>query len=158
MTTAKFKDLILRYQPAMQRMAESLLHNEQEAEDAVQEAVLQLWQQRATLDKVSSIEAYIIKMVKRRCIDLLRKRRSTTPINDQLCDPPPDDTEERYKRAIEVVRQLPPQQQQAILMKYEELKSSEEIAQRLGISLANLYTTLSRAYASLREMLNKENE
>ena len=158
MTTEQFKAIILRHQPAMQRMAESLLHNEADAEDAVQEAVIQLWQQREGLDKVTGTEAYCIAIVKRRCIDLLRKRRVSIPVDEQLCDPPPDDTEECYETALSMVRRLPPQQRQAILMKYEELQSSEEIARRLHISISNLYTTLSRAYTSLRELLNKENE
>lgn len=158
MNVEQFKSVILRYQPAMQRMAESLLHNETDAEDAVQEAVIHLWRQRDELDKVARMEAYCIAVVKCRCIDLLRKRHETILIAEQLCDPPPDDTEERYQKALKMVRQLPPQQQQAILMKYEELQSSEEIAKRLNISLPNLYTTLSRAYASLRELLNKEKE
>jgi DNA-directed RNA polymerase specialized sigma24 family protein len=41
-------------------------------------------------------------------------------------------------------------------MKYEEEKSTAEITRELNISSANLYTTLSRAYAALREMLTNE--
>lgn len=158
MTTEQFKSIILRHQPAMQRMAESLLHHEADAEDAVQDAVIQLWQQREELEKVTQMEAYCIALVKRRCIDLLRRRHVPLSIDSPLCDPPPDDTEERYEKALSMVHRLSPQQQQVILMKYEELQSSEEIARRLHISLPNLYTTLSRAYASLRELLKKENE
>lgn len=158
MTTEQFKEIVLRHQPAMQRMAESLLGNEADAEDAVQESVVQLWQQRESLDRVLQIEAFCIALVKRRCIDALRKRHESFSLEGHLCDPPPDDTDDRYRRALSMVHRLPRLQQQAILMKYENLQSSEEIAQHLGISLSNLYTTLSRAYASLREMLNKENE
>ena len=158
MNVEQFKSIILRHQPAMQRMAESLLHDENDAEDAVQETVIQLWRQREQLDKVARMEAYCIAMVKRRCIDLLRKRRKTIPIDEQLSDLPPDDTEERYARALTMVHRLPQQQRQAILMKYEEQQSSAEIAQRLNVSLPTLYTTLSRAYASLRDLLNKEKE
>lgn len=156
MNVEQFKSIILRHQPAMQRMAESLLHDEADAADAVQETFIQLWQQRKELDEVASTEAYCIAMVRCRCIDLLRKRHRVIPVDMQLSDSATEDTEERYRKAIEMVYRLPQQQRQTILMKYEELMSSEEIAHRLGITLSNLYTTLSRAYASLRDMLEKE--
>lgn len=154
MNTERFKSIILQHQPAMQRMAECLLHNETEAEDAVQDAVVQLWNQREELLGSASAEAFCITVVKRRCVDLLRKRHIFVPIDEAplQCDPPPDD-EDRYQKALALVRRLPPQQQQAILMKYEEQLSSEEIAERLGVSLTNLYTILSRAYSALRESL-----
>ena len=54
------------------------------------------------------------------------------------------------------IKRLPTLQQKALLMKYEEEKSTAEITRELNISPANLYTTLSRAYAALREMLTNE--
>ena len=49
MTTEEFKRDILRLQPRLQRTAESIVGDADSAADAVQEAVITLWEQRATL-------------------------------------------------------------------------------------------------------------
>lgn len=158
MTTEKFKTIILRHQPAMQRMAESLLQNEAEAEDAVQDTLLQLWNQRHELDRTISTEAYCITVVKRRCIDLLRKRHPSVSLDEASlpCQTQTDDSEQRYQEIMRLLKTLPSRQQQAILMKYEEELSTEEITRRMGITATNLYTTLSRAYDALHKMIQKQ--
>lgn len=160
MTTDKFKHIILRHQPAMQRMAEVLLRNEADAEDAVQDSLLQLWNQRQALDQAVSTEAFCISIVKRRCIDLLRKRHPSVPLDEAALpsQPAPDDSEQRYREVLRLLQKLPPRQQQAVRMKYEEGLDTAEIARRLDITTENLYTTLSRAYAALRALLQKQDE
>ncbi|MBP5614166.1 MAG: sigma-70 region 4 domain-containing protein [Bacteroidales bacterium] len=54
------------------------------------------------------------------------------------------------------MKRLPPLQQSALRMKYEQQLDNGEIAQRLQISMNNLYVTLSRACRSLREMYEQK--
>ena len=49
MTTEEFKRDILRLQLRLQRTAESIVGDPDNAADAVQEAVIALWKQRSTL-------------------------------------------------------------------------------------------------------------
>lgn len=159
MSPEEFKNMIVRQQPAMQRMAEAVLHDSDLAEDAVQEAMIQLWQQRDRLDSERNPEALCITLAKRRSIDLLRKQQPMEPINEEalaVAEAEPNNTEERYQLALSKIKHLPALQQRVLLLKYEEEKSTEEIIKELNISHANLYTTLSRAYATLREMLRND--
>ena len=159
MTTDRFKHIILTHQPAMQRMAQAILGDPDAAADAVQDAVVALWQQRGKLDTVVNAEAWCIQLVKRRSLDILRHASPAKAIDPALLEaaaPTPDDTEERYQRALALVRQLPPRQRDAILLKYEQGKDNKEIEQTLNMSSTNLYATLSRAYSSLREMMQKQ--
>lgn len=159
MTTDRFKHIILSHQPAMQRMAQDILGNPDTAADAVQDAVVTMWQQRDKLDSVINMEAYCIQVVKRRSIDIFRQQFPTASIDQSLLEsaaPPPDDTEERYQQAMKLVRQLPQRQRDAILLKYEQGKDNKEIEQSLNMSSTHLYATLSRAYRSLREMMQKQ--
>jgi len=156
MTTEEFKRDILRLQPRMQRTAESIIGDADSAADAVQEAVITLWEQRATMKSVD-MEKLSLTVVKRRCIDLLRKQKPTVPIDTEslmLAEPPQDDTEERYRLARDLVDQLPQRQRDTILMKYEDGLSMEEIEKATGMSSTHVYATLSRAYKSLREAIN----
>jgi RNA polymerase sigma-70 factor (ECF subfamily) len=151
--------MIVTYQPDMQRMAESVLHDPYLSEDAVQEAMIQLWQQRNRLDSERNLRALCVTMAKRRSIDLLRKQRPFQLIDEEaleIPEPTPNNIEERYQKAMKIIERLPSIQQKALLMKYEEEKNTEEITRELNISSTNLYTILSRAYAALREMMKNE--
>lgn len=160
MTTEEFKRIILKLQPRLQRIAEHIIGDPDRAEDAVQEAVITLWEQRATIQSLD-LEKLSLTIVKRRSIDLLRKQKPTVPIDTEtlmLAELPQDDVEERYRWARRLVEQLPERQRDAILMKYEEGLSNKEIEKAMGMSSTHVYATLSRAYKSLREAIKQDKE
>ena len=156
MDAEQFKHIILPHQPAMQRMALAILGSEPLAQDTVQDSVVQLWQQRASLHSVTNVEAYCIAIVKRKSIDILRRSHPRQPINEEALmqvEPPPDDTDERYQQALALLAQLPQQQSQAILLKYEHQLSANEIARRLGTSPNNVGVMLFRGLEKLRKLI-----
>lgn len=160
MTTEEFKRNILKMQPRLQRMAEYIVGDPDSAADAVQEAVIALWEQRSTI-KSQEIEKLSLTVVKRRSIDLLRKQKPTVDIDAEslmLAEPTQDNLEERYRMARQLVDRLPARQRNVILMKYEEGLSMEEIEKATGMSSTHVYATLSRAYKSLRETIKQYKE
>lgn len=160
MTTEEFKRNILKMQPRLQRMAEYIVGDPDSAADAVQEAVIALWEQRSTI-KSQEIEKLSLTVVKRRSIDLLRKQKPTVDIDAEslmLAEPSQDNLEERYRMARQLVDRLPARQRNVILMKYEEGLSMEEIEKATGMSSTHVYATLSRAYKSLRETIKQYKE
>ena len=161
MTTEEFKRNILRLQPRLQRTAENIVGDPDSAADAVQEAVITLWERRATISEMD-LERLSLTIVKRRSIDMLRRQKPTVSIDtEQLMKmevPEDDPVEERYRLARKLVDQLPERQRNAILMKYEEGLSNHEIEQATGMSSTHLYATLSRAYKALRNAINQNKE
>ncbi|MBO7082404.1 MAG: RNA polymerase sigma factor [Bacteroidales bacterium] len=161
MTTEEFKRNILRLQPRLQRTAEGIVGDPDSAADAVQEAVITLWEQRATISE-PDMERLSLTIVKRRSIDMLRRQKPTVSIDTErlmlLEVPSEDPLDERYRLARKLVDQLPERQRNAILMKYEEGMSNKEIEQATGMSSSHLYTTLSRAYKALRNAINQNKE
>ncbi len=160
MTTEEFKRNILKMQPRLQRMAEYIVGDPDSAADAVQEAVISLWEQRSTI-KSQEMEKLSLTVVKRRCIDMLRKQKPTVSVDAEslmLAEPPQDDLEERYRMARQLVDRLPARQRDVILMKYEEGLSMEEIEKATGMSSTHVYATLSRAYKSLKETIKQYKE
>ena len=83
MTPDTFKQTILKLQPDMQRYAKGLLGDADAAADAVQDAVIDMWQHRERLENVVNVKGYCITMVKRRCIDQLRNMHPSTPIDEE---------------------------------------------------------------------------
>ena len=161
MTTEEFKRDILKLQPRLQRTAEGIVGDPDSAADAVQEAVIALWEQRNTLE-CKDMERLSQTIVKRRSIDMLRRQKPNVSIDtEQLMQMEAledDPLEERYQLARKLVDQLPERQRNTILMKYEEGMSNKEIEQATGMSSTHLYATLSRAYKALRDAIKQYKE
>lgn len=154
--TEQFKLDYLPMQPAMQRMAEYLLGSEEDAADVVQDCFVTLWEERGKLQHVVNREAWCIMLVKRRCIDLLRKRRPTVEIDEgmmALAEEQMRDDEERLRLALQMVDRLPERQAQAVRMKHYDAADTDQIASAMHISNGNVYTLLSRAYTTLKQMI-----
>lgn len=152
--TKQFESDYLPLQPAMQRMAESLLGDEQDAADVVQDCFVTLWSDRRKLLKVENREAWCIMLVKRRCIDMLRRRRPTVDIDTvmNLADEPPAD-DSRLRLALRLIDRLPERQAQAVRLRHFDDADTQTIAHTMNIKEGNVYTILSRAYSSLKQMI-----
>ena len=72
--TEAFGAIITRYNQRLYRVARSILRDNAEAEDAVQEAYLR-WH-GAALDEVRTPQAWLVTTVTRLCIDRLRELRA----------------------------------------------------------------------------------
>ena len=154
--TAQFKLDFLPLQPAMQRMAEHLLGSEEDAADVVQDCFVTLWEEREKLQRVVNREAWCIMLVKRRCVDLLRKRKPTVEIDERtmaLAEEQSRDDEERLRLALQMVDRLPERQAQAVRLKHFDAADTDRIAAEMHINAGNVYTLLSRAYSSLKQMI-----
>ena len=158
--TKQFTNVYLPLQPVMQRMAESLLGNEEDAADVVQDCFVTLWNDRQKLRRVVNHEAWCVTMVKRRCIDLMRRRRPTVELDEALIladEPPAED--DRLQLALRFIDRLPERQAQVVRLRHFDDADTPTIAQTMHISEGNVYTLLSRAYNTLKQMiLDYENE
>ncbi len=162
MTQDAFLNTLMALQPAMQLAAEKLLHSEADAEDTVQEAVIELWEKRDQMGHVLNLNAYAMQTVKNRCISFLRKHHDITIGKIELLDSIDDTSvmaeaaliEERASQLDNMMERLPEVQRKAVEMKYIKELNHEEMQQSLGMSSANVYTTLSRAITNLKQMMH----
>lgn len=141
----------------MRRMAEKILHDDDLANDAVQETFVRLWRKRWRLGMMEDPQGFSMRTLHNLCIDMLRRDKQRQKYISAAAElhihPPDDDTldaEQRYKMVEQAIAALPPKQQQIIEMKYVKQMSIHEIAQQTGLSETNITTLLSRAYAALR--------
>ena len=88
-----FEALARRHQAALYRVAVRVMGDPVEAEDALQEALIDAWLRIERFRPDSSFATWMYRIVTNRCLDLLRKRRPV-PV-EQLDDhrPAPDDPE-----------------------------------------------------------------
>lgn len=152
----QFKKEILPFQAAMQRMAESLIGNEEDAADVVQDCFVTLWKERGKLAHVVNKEAWCITLVKRKCVDTMRKRHATVEIDDRMNLVDEEVQEDvRLQIAFDLIDRLPERQARVIRLKHYDDCNTKSIAEAMQISEGNVYTLLSRAYNTLKQMIKE---
>jgi RNA polymerase sigma factor (sigma-70 family) len=70
-----FRDAFLHYQPWLVSIAYGLVASTADAQEIVQEVMLNLWTKRATISVRQSLVSYLYSAVRKRAISALRRRR-----------------------------------------------------------------------------------
>lgn len=153
-SSEQFLNQFLPLQPRMQRLADSILHNEDLAADIVQDCFVSLWNNRSNIHNIQNFESWCFTLVRNRSIDYLRRQHKPIPISDSSADE--DNYEERLLLAQKLIQRLPSRQAKVVIMKHFEAKETTLIAKELNITEGNVYTLLSRAYATLKKLVKDE--
>ena len=66
---------ILPASDGMYRYALSIVHEPETARDVVQDCLTKIWSIRKDLDKVEKVNAWAFRIVRNRCIEVLRRNR-----------------------------------------------------------------------------------
>ena len=145
-------------------LALRVLRDERHAEDAVQEAFLQVWRSAATFRaERAKASTWILTLVHRRAVDLVRReeRRQADPLtDDSAAGIAPDDTDEaawlrfERERVQAALKQLPDMQREALELAYYGGFSQSELADRLGVPLGTIKSRMFAGLARLRELLD----
>ena len=136
-----------------------LMQNEEDAEDAVQETLLRLWNMREQLDAVVNPGAFAMQTTKNICIDRLRAQKDQVNAEDFLFG---SDSETPYLQAErndtvaivrQIIEQLPELQKLIIRMRDIEGYELQEIADITQTQVSAVSMNLSRARKKVREEL-----
>lgn len=152
-----FEEVYDAYCARMLALARRKLRCPADAEDAVQQAFLTLAEHFPKLAALprAQLEAYLVVVTERKCIDLLRQqaRRDGRPFDEALAVtvPPPCGN-----AAADAMLRLTPRYREALLLRYGCGYSTRETAALLELSFAAAQKLLQRAKAALRTELEKE--
>lgn len=141
----------------MYLVAMRLTANADDAQDAVQDAVVNLWQQQSKLENAESVEAYAITAARNAAVDITRRRHPADDIEtvvqrDSSHDPATLlSIKDRVEHMMEIIDDLPETQRRVILMRDVDGCEYDEIARETGFSLVNVRTLLSRARTTIRK-------
>jgi RNA polymerase sigma-70 factor (ECF subfamily) len=164
MTRSDFNELIRHMSRDLYGIAFRILRNQEEAEDAVQEIFIKLWNMGTKLDEYNSIGALAITMVKNFCIDQLRKKKHFTmeegiekDFQSSGTASPFELMDSRESEDIlnHIIDQLPDNYKDVIRLREIDGLSYEEIVDKTGLNINTLRVTLSRARKMIRDEFNK---
>lgn len=156
MTESLFHKEYLPLAETLYRIAHYILESEAEAEDAVQELYLRLWESRDGLDGIRLPKAYAIRMLRNICVDKMRKARHETfpeELPQTQFAPAPDDTLDaraRLDKVLEAIKALPERQRTVLILRTVEGLSYEEIARRTGMNNLTCRVLLSQARSKIK--------
>jgi RNA polymerase sigma factor (sigma-70 family) len=153
-----FNALIERYGAAARRWAFALLHDEQAAEDAAQEAFLTAYRKIGQLREPVAFAAWLKRIVLSECSRMTRRKAPEIAAMDDDTPAPPDadparDAEERERRdqVRRAVDRLPAHERQVTELFYVYGYSLDEIAHGLELPLTTVKKRLQYAREHLRE-------
>ena len=148
----------------MVRRARRVLRSDADADDAVQEVMLALVRAPHVLGAVERIGAWLLALVHRRCVDLLRgdRRREEKEAGAGIADlfrraDPADlaEHEELCRAVAQAVDALPGELRWAFVRNELEDKTFREMAEESGIPMGTLMARKARAVGLLRERLRR---
>lgn len=156
-TTEQFIKEIVSLQPRLRVVADRMLRNHEEADDAVQDTLTKLWRMRWRLGMMKNAQGYAMRILQHVCLDKMRHSQvEQKALSEMSCQE--ESFNAGYERLAEAIALLPERQRKLIEMKYRDQMSSAEMAEAMGMSASNVNTAMSRAYATLRQILNDDNE
>ena len=152
----RFVAQVTELQETLYRTARSILRNEQDAQDAVQEAVTQAFARLHTLRDPAKFKPWLLSILVNTCYDACRRRRSTVYLEavEETLAAPQSDCEERMSLWSAVMR-LPEEQKAVVTLFYYEDLPIRAISEVLGVTQGTVKTRLSRARGRLRQMLDQ---
>ena len=159
MELKQFKIDVLPLRDKLLNYARKLTEDPSDAEDAVQEIMLKLWNMRQKLDEYQSIEALAMTMTHHLCMDIWRAKRPDSLSLEQVQAPSQSATPERlleekdeFRLMREIIDSLPTLQRTIIQMKDVQEYETEEIAEITGCSAEAIRSNLSRARKKVRDI------
>ena len=165
MDELQFKGCFMPLHKTLYAFALSILHDEHDAADCLQDAFTRLWENRGRLEKVDNLKAYAIVTVKNIAISMAAKnnqaRLSTDDEPPDIADSSPTPHEalanrESLQSMQNMLRQLPENQRKVVLLSGVAGLSNTEIEKATGLSGENVRVLLSRGRKKLRNLFSKK--
>ena len=151
-----------RFLPCTSRMyaaALAILGSPSDAEDAVQTAMLRIWDNIRQGRVPDTPEAYALTAVRRICLSELARSRRITSLDGELhpCPSGAGGSEERVElgEVTEMMRSLPAMERRAIELTAYGGCTSDEVGAALGTSAANARQLLCRGRRKLRSFFSR---
>lgn len=155
-------ELYERFGSLVFKVSRQLLPTRAEAEDAVQEVFVRLWQTADRFDpKRAKLVTWVMLIARRHLIDRMRRnavRPTTTTYEGNLAGSPAEagperkpQQDERNVRLMAKIAELPELQRVVIEKAYLQGFTLREVSEQLGAPLGTVKSALSRGLARLRE-------
>lgn len=157
-----FEQLYRKYRLSMLGLALSILENEADAEDAVNQAFLAAAESFAKIRELSEpqLRSYLMTAAKYKAADIYRERRKLIYVDEYPVDPPDEasaaDSNPKIEALHSAMKKLPPLYRDLLTLRFDQELNTREIAHITGRKRGTVQKELWRAIQMLREIMQKE--
>jgi len=153
-----FEQLFKEHYNALANYAFSILKNEPDAEDVVQEVFIRIWQNNPDVLQSEQVKFYLLTAIRNGCISFLRKQAGKTFVQpeDAHLHRAPDETAQHHtddllELARKAIDTLPPQCGIIFKMSRFGKLTYQQIADELGLSVKTVENQMGKALKLMRE-------
>jgi len=152
MNTKEFKHKVLSLSELIFPMVARMLGNNANAEDAIQDIMIKLWDKRKQIGQHPNITGFVFLTARNYCVDMLKKKRPE--LNDSILQANVLDSESGQEQLewkelntiIEgILKKLPEQQREIMMMRDIDGFEYFEIAEVTELKVEHIRVLLSRA-------------
>ncbi len=164
MDEIQFRQRIMPLHKRLFAYALSILGDESDAADCLQEAFIKLWEHRQRIAQIDNVEAYALITVRNIAVNNLsrnRIQRAGTPEHPpEFIDPQPGpgdqiERREQLQAVAAMLKELPDNQRRVIMLSAVSGLSNTQIREATGFSDDNVRVLLSRGRRKLRELFSR---
>jgi RNA polymerase sigma-70 factor, ECF subfamily len=159
----EFENLVRSYQNMVFSVAVRITGSHADAEDIAQEVFIKAYDRFSELRQTETIGGWLKTVATNLSINHLNRYRARWRFFSEQETPPdiPDpaeNTSDRREMVELLIRKLPDAQRVPLVLYHFQELSYDEIAQKLGISLAKVKTDIHRGRETLRKLLEARHE
>lgn len=161
MNKTEFINTVMPFKDKLYRIAKRILISEDEAEDAVQEVYVRLWNTKENLKNYRSPEAFAVTITKNYCLDRLKSKQAgnlkIVHSNYEAKESIERNIEARegVSLVLKIMESLPTQQRIVLQLRDIEQYEFSEIAEMLESNETAIRVALSRARKAVRDEMIK---
>ncbi|MGG7164061.1 RNA polymerase sigma factor [Clostridium ihumii] len=149
MNKETFKEKVLETESTLYNVSKSILSNDKDCEDAVQEAILKAYNKLKTLKEEEYFKTWLIRILINECYSLKRKELKTLSY-EECFDIAADNNKDEYSELYFAIQKLPERIRITIVLYYVEGYSIKEIKKILKIPEGTVKSRLAKGRKLLK--------
>jgi len=158
-----FKVLFQKYYSVLCHFAFQFLHDNEMAEETVQELFVHIWEKRKSLNIETSVKHYFFRSIRNQCLNQIQHQKIRKHYASKMMESSHHEIDpEQYFMEVDLVKRieksiesLPPKRQEIFRLSREKGLKYKEIANELNISVKTVEAQMGLALKYLRDELKE---
>lgn len=150
-----FTELMQAHMQSMYKTARAILHNDEDAADAISDTILVCWEKLGQLKQAAFFKTWMTRILINQCNDILGQRRRVIPVEEirEAFDSP-----QEYENIewLETLKKLDEKYRLVIILYYVDGLRTTEISHILHMPVSTVRTRLSRGRKQMAALYNME--